>query len=263
MKYAILGAGGMLGSGVVKVLNHRQIEYTTHKIVPGGKWLEELTVSDADVLINCAGALTQVHPTEQIYMNGHIPFMVRKVFKGRIVYVSTDCVFSGYRQDRWNLPTDIPDPTSTYGISKRMGELSADLVVRTSFIGLRHGLLRWAIDHDNETVEGWVGAKWNGSTARVVAESLVLLVDTYDFDKDLANGICHIASNQVVTKYDLLKMINEVFDLGLEIKPVYEPRINRALGASHINIAISLKNALYELYEEWIDERSVASEATR
>lgn len=242
--YTILGSGGMLGSEICALLDARHEPYDTVKIGPRYdlRWLEDVRQAGrwTGTLINCAGALTEASIEEQTYVNAIVPQLVRPMFD-KIIYVSTDCVFSGNLQpdSKYDIYS-IPDPTSSYGITKRLGELSADKVIRTSFIGYRHGLLRWAIDQSVAKwwIEGWVNALWNGSTVDAIASRVLAIADA-----DLPDDIVHIAMQEPISKYDLLREISFIFDLGLNITPKQLPKINRALDPTY-PISRSIEQAL-------------------
>lgn len=214
----LLGSGGMLGTEVNRVLiesGHVRDVLTAH--------LFEIPKCDPELIINCAGAIVGSDPEDMISINAQVPAQLRSRFSlARIVYISTDCVFSG----KWGgdySPDDMPDPDSIYGVSKRAGEFFADLVIRTSFIGFRHGLLRWAIDHKGQTIEGWRRAFWSGSTVDVVAKHIV------DLAFSARSGIEHLATEDAISKCKLLEMINKFADLNLDIQPRYRPEIDRSL----------------------------------
>lgn len=220
----LLGSGGMLGTEVNRVLVESE---HAHDVMRAH--LFEIPPCDPELIINCAGAIIGSNPEDMISINAQVPAQLRSRFPlARIVYISTDCVFSGkwgcgeYGGGDYSVD-DIPDPDSIYGVSKRAGEFFADLVIRTSFIGFRHGLLRWAIDHKGQTIEGWRRAFWSGSTVDVVAKHIV------DLALGPNQGIEHLSTENAISKCKLLEMINKYADLNLDIQPRYKPEIDRSL----------------------------------
>lgn len=215
----LLGSGGMLGTEVRTALEALGQDFRT-------AWLIDAIndpAKDIDTIINCAGAIVGKSAEEMVDVNAVAPMKLRIAYPNvRIVYVSTDCVFSGREFGPFSIE-DTPDPDSVYGATKRVGEFFADLVIRTSFIGFKHGLLRWAIDHKGQTIEGWERAFWSGSTVDVVAKHIV--------DLALSNrvGIEHLSTSVDISKCNLLRMINSFADLNLNIQPCYEPEIDRSL----------------------------------
>jgi dTDP-4-dehydrorhamnose reductase len=94
------------------------------------------------------------------------------------------------------------------------------MTLRTSFVGPEKGtkrsLLEWTFGQKGRTVNGFTNHRWNGvSTVNFarIAEKIML-------DGLYENGIFHIFSTDTVTKYELLKIFNEVFSLGMTINPV-------------------------------------------
>lgn len=242
--YFVLGSGGMLGSEICRLLDEQGETYRTATLYEYDTWIYQpgyIKGLGVDTIINCAGAITGKDPLDMIRMNAQIPVLLRQVYSGKIVYISTDCVFSGREFTRKHRVFDLPDPDSLYGMTKRIGEMTCsptDLVIRTSFIGNRHGLLRWVLDAE-ESIEGWLGALWNGSTVDVVAEAILKAVN------ENREGTVHIANPIAYTKYDVIRLIRDEYALAdLHVTPVYEPRINRALQPT-LPIEINLGDALH------------------
>ena len=161
MKIMVLGAAGMLGTDVVRVLaDVRPGASTTHQILPRTRhdWditdpvacRADITAIKPDVVINCA-AFTKVddcesRPDKAFSVNGeavkHIAAACRTV-NSRLIQISTDYVFDGtkgasYREE------DTPNPINVYGRSKLKGEeyalkIEGSLVIRASWLYGRNG----------------------------------------------------------------------------------------------------------------------------
>jgi dTDP-4-dehydrorhamnose reductase len=237
-----------LGTEICRLLTEQGIDYNTLHLDKEGRWVYYFRDEPPpDVIINCAGVRQSTDTSaEMVRINALEPQRLQGLlarYDSKIVYVSTDCVFSGSYSGRWGV-IDTPNPDSLYGITKRAGELAADLVIRTSFIGERHGLLRWVLDEARASsqekrnqIEGWLGALWTGSTVDIVAQGILRVVS------ENRGGIVHIASSKVMNKYDVIRTIRDVYELELDIQPTYEPRINRALQPT-VPIDIDLRSAL-------------------
>lgn len=181
-----------------------------------------------DAVINCAGVVPgspRATPAAMIRANAVGPHVVAEVFGGGpVIHVSTDCVFSGARDGSAYDVFDKPDATSNYGQTKALGEPNNAIVVRTSFIGYRVGLLPWLLAQEpGSTITGWLYANWIGSTVYEVARHLVVLAGG-----DPTPRIEHLSA-PLTNKYDLLRELNCVFDLKLNIEHSTSPRINRWL----------------------------------
>ena len=246
-KIMVMGPRGMLGHEIVKV-GHGTI------IPMGGdisdaSWLSAALASHhIDVVINCAGVHNTYGrgtstPKRMISSNAIGPNVLAEVcelFGRRLIHVSTDCVFSGKLGLGLRYNTyQTPDPIDMYGRSKLLGEVEADHVtnVRTSFIGLDHGLMAWflsrkpdpsvgaAIEASRPEVPGWVNAMWSGSTVDEVARRLVTMAD------DPPGGIVHLATDKSISKDHVLRHIRDQWPEYEQVRIVetHSPRINRAL----------------------------------
>lgn len=251
----ILGAGGMLGYPTLLEARRRNGDavYGTYRTpapalerLPGLHRID-LRYRDAVVelledlrptlVVNCAGIVKGRvdDPYEAIVVNSVLPRLVARVidaWDGRLVQVSTDCVFSG-RRGRYR-ETDTPDPEDLYGRSKLLGEVTAEphLSVRTSFIGFElassRGLLAWFLAQRG-TVRGWRQAVWSGLTADALAGLLLDLAERRDI-----TGLLHIAG-EAVDKYALLHALAALFDKGdVTIEPVHHPMVDRSLSSRYL-----------------------------
>lgn len=239
----IFGANGMLGRYVCSYLSKNPdwniIQASRKNLNIGTVNKQEiwyyLKARDIDVVINCAGIIKPrvevVGRAETIKVNSWFPHVLAELSEElnfRLYHITTDCVFSGTDFDC--LINDIPytesskhSATDLYGLSKSMGEPVGKNVMclRTSIIGLEkeqgRSLLNWVISQNGKEVNGYVNHRWNGITCLQLAKSLYRLVnDEIKFNHFAP--VYHISSSQYVSKYELLKMINKVYDLDLKIK---------------------------------------------
>ena len=260
MKVAVFGSAGMLGKAVLAELIARGIQAQgfTHQqcdisdpgsltIATGQDWF--------DVFVNCAGRTPGAAQHLMAAANAlgpHNLAILAHRRKCRLLHVSTDCVFDGI-PDAEN-PTrrysvlDRPCPIDWYGRTKYAGEAQGAgvLVVRTSFIGLEAGLLRWFLDETGagHEVDGWTRAFWTGSTVDAVACELVNLVE-----RPSDAGLVHLATEHKVTKYDVLVEAARAFGIKARIRPVRDPFIDRAL-APTITLP-PVEAGLAKLAERW------------
>lgn len=237
--YLVLGASGMLGSEVCAELDRRHLSYLKPArdrvdiTVPGQ--LAYVMKHTKVAVINCAGAIPQRRYSIQrtVLVNGLAPhYIAKEADKAgiRVIHVSTDCVFGGGGGD---LPHHSihasPDPVDIYGRSKLLGEVNSGRVtnVRTSFIGPKHGLMRWAMDNKGQAVDGWVSALWSGSTVGAAAHGLVDIASGGKAEYE--SNIVHLATADPISKADVLIYINRTLNLGLVIHLVTQPYIDRSL----------------------------------
>lgn len=235
--YLVLGASGMLGSEVCAELDRRHLSYLKPArdrvdiTVPGQ--LAYVMKHTKVAVINCAGAIPQRRYSIQrtVLVNGLSPhYIAKEADKAglRVIHVSTDCVY-GYGSDGPHTISDPPAPSDIYGRSKLLGEVDAPHVtnVRTSFIGPKHGLMRWAMDNKGQTVEGWVSALWSGGTVHEVASGLVQIAES-DVG-DLSDNIIHLSTYSPISKAAVLSLLSDSLNLDLIINPVTQPYIDRSL----------------------------------
>jgi len=173
-----------------------------------------------DAIVNCAGARPGTATDyEMAEVNAYAPHLIAALGV-RVVHMSTDCVYSGRSVPQ----KEYPDPVDLYGRTKLAGESERHNVVnvRGSFVGTRHGFLRWALDAVGEVV-GWEHAVWSGTTVTNMARVLIALAG------DSTRGVVHAAASRPVTKADMLRFVREMCELPFRIRSSYAPHINRAL----------------------------------
>lgn len=241
MKVAVFGPSGMLGRQVMACLRE-----AGHEPVPVYRQLVQLTdrrsvernLSESQAVINCAGLIPvkSTNMVDMIHANSVFPHILVSCGLPTIL-VSTDCVFSGKSNRRYTVK-DLPDPKDYYGRSKSLGEVVApnSLVVRTSFIGCEHGFMSWILGAGTvahavgatQQVQGWKNALWTGSTVTAVAYSLVQML------QDFQPGVCHLATEQTINKFDLAVKLVEMKGLDLTVVPSMNPIQNRALEPTHL-----------------------------
>jgi dTDP-4-dehydrorhamnose reductase len=104
------------------------------------------------------------------------------------------------------------------------------MTIRTSIIGEERGtsrnLLEWARSQKGKTVNGYTNHFWNGVTTVYLAEII---------EKIVANGLYkpglfHIYSLDTVSKYSLMEIFSEVYDLQFTINAFKAPEaIDRSM----------------------------------
>jgi len=195
-----------------------------------------ITQVNPDVVINCIGVVKQVSdahdPVKMVTINSLLPHQLSKIsanIDARLIHISTDCVFLGnkgnYTED------DIPDAQDIYGRSKLLGEVSSEhcITLRTSIIGpelnTRNGLLEWFLSQ-NDKCEGYAKAIFSGLPtiilAKIIAETIIPMRELH--------GVYHVAS-QPISKFNLLKLISDVYGKKIELISNSDLVIDRTLSA--------------------------------
>ncbi len=188
-----------------------------------------------DVVINAVGAIKQKDLSTSIdqayFLNGTLPHALASLNPnpaGRVIHVSTDCVFQGdrggYRQD------ETPDATDLYGRSKAVGELNygRHLTFRTSIIGFELGghlgLMSWFFRQRSSRLQGYVNARYSGVTTGELSRTILSTIE----GSAPRSGLWHVAS-EPISKFDLLSRVNRAFALGHTLVPDSALRIDRTL----------------------------------
>lgn len=259
-RIVVFGANGMLGNAVLRMMAadpaHETIgivrsesaarslsAVSTARIVASGN-IENSDVLVAlfeslrpDVVVNGVGLVKQFAQSEDplvaLPINSIFPHRLAQLcslVSARLVHISTDCVFSGakggYKEE------DAPDARDLYGRSKLLGEVDYPhaVTLRTSIIGHElnsaRSLIGWFLAQQG-SVKGYTRAIFSGlptcELARVIRDFVLPHTELH--------GLYHVAADPI-SKYDLLHMVNRVFDKGLKIEPDDHLKIDRSLNAS-------------------------------
>jgi len=267
MKILILGGDGMIGHKMAQVLsvqNHEIFisvrenkDLTLKRISPKAKVffndflkdsiLDFLDKVNPDVIINAIGITIRRGAAENIsdiiYLNSLFPHQISSwalAFKKRLIHFSTDCVFSG--SEGSYLEDATPNALDYYGKTKGLGEINSksSLTIRSSMIGPelfnKTELFEWIINNKEKEINGFSRVMYSGVTTIYMAR---LVADLIDNHKNLC-GIYNIASKPI-SKYELLHLINDNFDLGLIINDDKTVISNKTLNASKIEKVIGLQ----------------------
>ena len=217
--------------------------------------LEKYIVSEKpDIIINCVGVLVQGSQNDAsnaIYLNAYLPHLLSKILReygGKLIHVSTDCVFSGHKGGY--LENDIKDATDTYGLSKSLGEVinDIDLTIRTSIIGPElkkkgEGLFHWYMNQEGE-IFGYEKMIWGGVTTLELAKA----IDS-SIDKNIT-GLVHITNGEPISKFDLLSLFSKIWKTDhIKINAIEGKVADKSLKSIKNNF-----NYIVPSYEEMLQE---------
>ncbi|MBC8080104.1 MAG: SDR family oxidoreductase [Gorillibacterium sp.] len=246
MKLLVLGANGMAGHVMVKHFLQNpsySVHYTTRnrKDVQGlyldacnEQQLESLMeIVSPDITINCIGILNEdaaKREDDALIINGLLPHWLRRMAEkngGRLIHISTDCVFSGDKGDYQE--NDSPDGISVYAKTKAMGDVRSDLhlTIRTSIIGPEQregiGLFHWFMKQQG-AVYGYRKVMWNGVTTIQLAKSIERMIE------ENVTGLYHLVAPRKISKYELLRLMKREFGkTDISIIPLDHPVQDRTL----------------------------------
>lgn len=265
MKILVLGVSGMLGNAMFRTLSEgTEIEVfgtarsssVQRKFAPevARKIISGVDVENQDSLarvfsevkpqavVNCIGLIKQLadanDPLQALPINAMLPHRLARLCElcgARLIHVSTDCVFAGTKGNY--LESDPADATDLYGRSKHLGEVTYPhtITLRTSIIGRElsssNALLGWFLAQEGQ-VKGYTKAIFSGlptvELARVVREVVL--------PKSELSGLYHVASAPIA-KYDLLKLIADIYGKKIEIITDDALVIDRSLNAERFRAA--------------------------
>lgn len=196
----------------------------------------------AQVVVNCIGLIKQLadadDPLQALPINAMLPHRLARLCElggARLVHVSTDCVFAGTKSDYRE--SDPSDATDLYGKSKFLGEVAYPhtITLRTSIIGHElgsaHGLVGWFLAQEGR-VRGYTRAIFSG----LPTVELARVVRNVVLPRPGLSGLYHVASSPIA-KYDLLKLVAQVYGKAIEIVPDNAVVIDRSLNADRFREA--------------------------
>ncbi len=261
MRILVLGAYGMLGHSLLRGLGDEfdvlgtcrcLREDVPEDLVPRKRLIEDVDAFEMtsvkkaillvrpDAVINCIGIVKQSplanDPVVSISINSLFPHKLAALCNEEgigLIHFSTDCVFSGRRGHY--TPNDLPDAEDLYGRSKALGEPNGRGVVtiRSSIIGrelgTHNGLVEWLALQRGKRVKGFMETYFTGFTTKEMGEVIRRLLQ-----RKGAEGLWHVASERI-SKHDLISLINQELDLGVQIEPEKQMISDRSLDGSSFN----------------------------
>jgi dTDP-4-dehydrorhamnose reductase len=267
----IVGGGGMLGHKLWQMARDQVETWATVRTVSPALdalgVVDERTVTGVDVnrfetleaaldrvrpdvVVNCVGVIKQLaaakDPIASISINALYPHLLARAVRargGRVIHISTDCVFDGDAAGRTGGYTEatLTNATDLYGRTKAMGELTGPgaLTVRTSIIGRElsgtSGLVEWFLSRRGGSADGYRGALFSGFTTAALAAILLRVIA----EQPALEGLYHVSA-PAIDKLALLGRLNAAFAAGVTIAPRDEPRIDRRLDSARFQAATGI-----------------------
>ena len=259
MNVLVLGASGMLGNAVMRVLSEERDWQIFGTLRSGGaarffapeiagRLIAGVDVEDQDalvrvftqvrpdVVINCIGLIKQLaegdNPLVALPINAMLPHRLARLCKlagSRLIHVSTDCVFSGAKGGY--VEDDASDAQDLYGKSKFLGEVhdAHTITLRTSIIGHElqsaHGLVEWFLSQRGRC-KGYRRAIFSGLPTVILAKIMRDVV----IPQPALSGLYHVAAAPIA-KLDLLTLVARQYNQSIEIVPDDALVIDRSLRA--------------------------------
>lgn len=260
VKVLVLGASGMLGNAVFRLLSQtsgfcvkgtvRSKNYfnffkssnrvdivsdvDVNKSESISKVINEL---QPEVVINCIGLVKQLSEVEDplvaLPINSMLPHRLSKICNdsnARFIHISTDCVFTGTKG--MYTEEDITDSQDLYGVSKRLGEVTCSnaVTLRTSIIGhelkSKRSLIDWFLSQ-KENVKGYNRAIFSGLPTVEMAR----IIANYVIPNPNLTGLYHVSADPI-NKYELLSLVAEVYGKDIKIEKDDKVVIDRSLDST-------------------------------
>lgn len=271
MNVLIIGASGMLGNAVVRVLSeksdscenldlhvygtvrsHSAKQYFNEQIAANliagidveqfDSVLTAFKLTKPNIVINCVGLIKQLSsaedPLQAIPINSLLPHKLARlcaVANARLIHISTDCVFNGSKGNY--LESDASDAQDLYGKSKFLGEVdyANAITIRTSIIGhelnSKHALVEWFLAQENEC-NGFTKAVFSGLPTVVLAQ---IIRDVVIPNPNLT-GVYHVAAKPI-NKFELISLVAEVYGKKIKINQSDNLVLDRSLNAERFKVA--------------------------
>ena len=260
MRIIIFGHTGMLGRYVYEYFwreNYYVVGFSRADLDITTATKEELMklgFTSNDVVINCAGLIKQregMSDSDFMSVNSTFPILLSKVCESigcNLIHVTTDCVFSGRVGNYTEI--SIHDPEDVYGKSKSLGEPVNATTIRTSIIGEERGqarsLLEWVKSNKGKTVNGYTNHFWNGITCLQFAKVCEHIINNNLFWK----SVKHVVSPTTVSKFELVKMISDIYDLGITVTPFETPeKCDRSMSSIRTDVKIDIPELEIQIKE--------------
>lgn len=286
MRVLILGASGMLGFQLLKcaskinnvtvfgVVRNKRGLLENREFISANNIFEIDDINNysclndivrnvsPDVIINAIGIVKQSGISQNsivsIEINSLLPHKLAQISQNigaKFVHISTDCVFDGHKGN-YKL-TDLSNALDLYGRTKFLGEVSYGnaITLRTSIIGHEisghnQGLLDWFLNAKT-SVFGYKSAIFSGFTTLELSRLIFEII----LSKKNISGLFQVASYPI-SKFDLLEIIKEKYQLDIEIVSSNSMQIDRSLDGTYFNKIFNYSppkwpKMIEDLYYDW------------
>ena len=246
-KVLIIGSTGLIGHQVYNYLKDND-DYNLYNIAYRKKNQENTILLDArdehnlikqitsirpQYIVNCIGILikgSERDPENAIFLNSYMPHILARLankINAKLIQISTDCVFSGYKQEPY-VETDEKDGRGIYAISKGLGEVidNQHLTLRTSVVGPElksdgEELFHWFMSQSG-SISGFTKAIWSGVTTIELAKAI-----KWSIENNIL-GLYHVTNNTTISKYELLKLFQKYTKKNIDIIPVEGKHVDKS-----------------------------------
>jgi dTDP-4-dehydrorhamnose reductase len=264
-KIILFGSNGMLGNYVKQYFSKKEnielicitrsnYEINSKNISNLDTFLSDYNINESTCVINCIGLIPQRNTENLDYfiVNSIFPLYLSKVCKkynSKLICPTTDCVFSGKKGSY--LESDFHDETNAYGISKSLGEHMDATVIRVSIIGEekqnKKSFLEF-VKNSNAEINGWDNHYWNGITCLQYCK----IIDKIITENLFWNGIRHLYSPDIRSKYELACIIKSAYNLLININGIKTNNIvDKTLASEYkTNMIFEIPSLEQQIFEQ-------------
>lgn len=288
IKVVVTGSNGLLGQSLINLLlkekevykvfglsrgdnrsGRDDFSYISIDITNEKKLKEILLETEPNVIINTA-AMTQVDDCEgdrkacDLLNVSVVEWLgeISEKIEAHLIHLSTDFIFDGIKGNYKE--TDVPNPLSYYGVSKLKSE-EVLINSKISYTILRTILVFGKVyDMSRSNIVLWVKSMLEkGKEITIVDDQFrsptyvedLALACKIAMDKK-AKGIFNISSNELLSVYEIVQQIADVFHLDKKlIKPISTSTLNQtAPRPAKTGFDLSKTNRVLEFYPESFKE---------
>jgi dTDP-4-dehydrorhamnose reductase len=288
IKVVVTGSNGLLGQSLINLLlkekevykvfglsrgdnrsGRDDFSYISIDITNEKKLKKILLETEPNVIINTA-AMTQVDDCENNRQSCDLLNVsvvewlgeISEKIEAHLIHLSTDFIFDGIKGNYKE--TDVPNPLSYYGVSKLKSE-EVLINSKISYTILRTILVFGKVyDMSRSNIVLWVKSMLEkGKEITIVDDQFrsptyvedLALACKIAMDKK-AKGIFNISSNELLSVYEIVQQIADVFHLDKKlIKPISTSSLNQtAPRPAKTGFDLSKTNRVLEFYPESFKE---------
>ena len=284
MKVLILGASGLIGHKllqklsndfeVVASLHKMKAHYNNLSLFKGKNIIEGIDARNftlikdllndfqPDIILNCIGITKRKENISDlmfsIELNSLLPHKLAawaRENNKKVIHFSTDCVFDG-KHGNYN-EESLTTAIDNYGKTKSLGEIidNHNLTIRSSFIGQelfgKTELLDWFLLNEGKKIKGYTKTLYSGVSTIFMSKIVKKIILSYP----KLSGLFQLAPNFPISKYDLLCIARDVYNIDIEIIPdhniIHKPTLNGSKLRKMIDINVpNWSDMMKELADE-------------
>ncbi len=223
LRWAVVGAGGMLAADVIPLLGGRDVRtFTRQQLDICDPAAVRTALAEVDVVVNCAAYTAvddaETHEDEALAINaqgaGNLAATCAAA-GAKLVHLSTDYVFAGDAADPYS-ESSPRDPKTAYGRTKAAGEIAVQAVlaesswiIRTAWLYGSHGpnfvSTMKRLESERDTIDVVDDQRGQPTWTKDLAERIVETVD-----RDLPPGIYHATNSGSASWYELARAVFEL-----------------------------------------------------